>query len=122
MKRTRSLEARRCSQGYPSGGGRLGIGDQDCVALTVRYHVPRWGLLLQTSLVLSWGGECMCIYLYGYQRSRTYSAEVWNTSSYSMLVFFLKQKETNKNCSHYDSSADMLAEEGLMSAFCQEIY
>lgn len=47
---------------------------------------------------------------------------MWNTSSYSMLVFFLKQKETNKNCSHYDSSADMLAEEGLMSAFCQEIY
>lgn len=62
------------------------------------------------------------VYLYWYQISLPSSAAVWGNSTSSMLLFFLQQKEINKNCSRYIFFfADVLAEEGLISVFCQEL-
>lgn len=41
------------------------------------------------------------VYLCWYQKSLPSSAAVWSNSTSSMLLFFLQQKETNKNCSRY---------------------
>lgn len=64
MKRKRSLEVTRLSQGYPTVSGRACVRNRILWPWVVQCHILDCGLLLRMSLVLSWrGGDCMCIYL-----------------------------------------------------------